>query len=91
MVGKLTLNSLATALVNIPAVSMPFTRSLKTSDICGIVLYCVIKLHILGWPFIVPRTRCTCVMIMLINPLLDMPHLSGYLGKEEMLTNRDIN
>jgi hypothetical protein len=22
-------------------------------------------------------TRCTCVMIMLFNQLLDMPHLSG--------------
>ncbi len=28
----------ATALVDIPAVSMPIARSLKTSDICGIVL-----------------------------------------------------
>jgi hypothetical protein len=31
---------------------------------------------------------------MLFNQLLDMPHLSGgwdYLGKREMLTNRDIN
>jgi hypothetical protein len=27
------------------------------------------------WPF-VPSTRCTCVMIMLFNQLLDMPHLS---------------
>ena len=26
---------------------------------------------------IVPSTRCTCVMIMLFNQLLDMPHLSG--------------
>ena len=38
---------------------------------------CVTKLHILEWPFIVPSTRCTCVMIMLLNQLLDMPHLSG--------------
>ena len=29
---------LATVLVDIPAVSMPIARSLKTSDICGIVL-----------------------------------------------------
>ncbi len=28
----------ATALVDIPAVSMPIARSLKTCDICGIVL-----------------------------------------------------
>jgi hypothetical protein len=38
MVEKLTLNYLATALVDIPAISMPIARSLKTSDICGIVL-----------------------------------------------------
>ena len=37
----------------------------------------VAKLHILEWPFILPSTRCTCVMIMLYNQLLDMPHLSG--------------
>ncbi len=34
----LTFNSRATALVDIPAVSMPIARSLKTCDICGIVL-----------------------------------------------------
>ncbi len=33
-----TLNSRATALVDISAVSMPIARSLKTCDICGIVL-----------------------------------------------------
>ena len=38
MVEKLTLYSLATALVNILAVSMPIAFSLKTGDICGIVL-----------------------------------------------------
>jgi hypothetical protein len=38
MVEKLALNSLATALVDIPAVTMPIARSLKTLDICGIVL-----------------------------------------------------
>jgi hypothetical protein len=25
--------------------------------------HCLAKLHILEWPFIVPSTRCTCVMI----------------------------
>ncbi len=34
-VEKLTFNSQATALVNIPAVSMPIARSLKTCDICA--------------------------------------------------------
>ncbi len=38
MVEKLTFNSRATALVDIPAVSMSIARSLKTCDICGIVL-----------------------------------------------------
>ncbi len=38
MVEKLTFNSWATALVGIPAVSMPIACSLKTCDICGIVL-----------------------------------------------------
>ena len=38
MVDKLAFNSLATALVDIPAVSMPIAHTLKTWDICGIVL-----------------------------------------------------
>ncbi len=38
MVEKLTFNSRATALVDIPAVSMPIACSLKTCNICGIVL-----------------------------------------------------
>ncbi len=38
MVEKWTFNSQATVLVDIPAVSMPITRSLKTCHICGIVL-----------------------------------------------------
>ncbi len=38
MVEKSTFNSRATTLVDIPAVSMPITRSLKTCDIFGIVL-----------------------------------------------------
>ncbi len=37
MVEKWTFNSQATALVDIPAVSMPIARFLKTCDICGIV------------------------------------------------------
>ncbi len=38
MVEKRTFNSRATALVDIPAILMPIARSLKTFDICGIVL-----------------------------------------------------
>uniref|UniRef100_A0A8K9X113 Origin recognition complex subunit 2 n=1 Tax=Oncorhynchus mykiss TaxID=8022 RepID=A0A8K9X113_ONCMY len=63
--SKLTLSSLATALLDIPAVSK------------SVALCCLTKLHILEWPFIVPSTRCSCVMIMLFNQLLDMPALSG--------------
>ncbi len=37
-VEKRTFNSQATALVDIPAVNMQIARSLKTCDICGIVL-----------------------------------------------------
>jgi hypothetical protein len=59
--------------VDIPAVSMPIARSLKTWDICGTVLCDKTAL----WPFIAPSTRCTYVMIMLFNQLLDMSHLSG--------------
>ncbi len=38
MVEKRTLNSQATALLDITAVSMPIARSLKTYDICGVML-----------------------------------------------------
>ena len=71
MVQKLTLNYLAIAPVDIPAVSMPITCSLKTYvALCCVTFY------------------CTCVMIMLFNQLLDMPHLSGgciLLAKEKCL------
>jgi hypothetical protein len=44
MVEKLTFNSLAAALVDISAVSIPIARSLKTWDICGNVL-CDTTIH----------------------------------------------
>jgi hypothetical protein len=61
----------------------------------SVALCCVPKLHMLELPFIVPSTRCTCVMIMLFNQIFDMPHLLGdwiILAKEKcsltgMLTN----
>jgi choline-glycine betaine transporter len=68
-------------------------NSLATA-LASVALCCVAKLHTLESPFIVASTRCTCVMIMLFNQLLDMPHLSewmDYLGNGEMLTNRDVN
>jgi hypothetical protein len=52
----------------------------------SVALCWVTKLHILEWPFIVPSTKCTCVVIMPFNQLLDMPHLSGdwiILAKEK--------
>ena len=54
MVEKLTFNSLATALVDIPSVSMPITRSL---NLRSVALCCVEKLHILKWQFIVPQHK----------------------------------
>ena len=71
MVEKLTFNSLPTAQVDIPAVSMPIAK-LETS----MALCCVTKLYILKLPLVVPSTRCTCVMIKLFNQILDMPHLT---------------
>ncbi len=72
---KETFNSQATALVDIPAVSMPIARSLKLAT--SVALFCVIKLHILEWSFIVASLRHTCAIIMLSNQHLDMPHLWG--------------
>ncbi len=42
-----------------------------------LTLYCVIKLHILEWPFILTSLRHTCAIIMLSNQYLGMPHLWG--------------
>ena len=73
MVEKLTLNYLATALVDIPsACQLHALSKLETS----VALCCVTKLHILECPLIVTSTKSTCVMTMLFNQLLDMPHLS---------------
>ncbi len=43
----------------------------------SVALCCVIKPHILEWPFIVASLRHTCAIIMLSNQHLDMPHLWG--------------
>ncbi len=43
----------------------------------SVALCCVIKLHILEWPFIVTSLRHTCAIFMLSNQHLDMPHLWG--------------
>jgi hypothetical protein len=73
MVEKLTLNSLATALVEISAVSMQIAHTLNLRPLWHC---CVTKRHILKLPFVGLSTRCTCVNSMVINQLLDMPHLS---------------
>ena len=75
MVEKLTFNSRATPLVDIPAVSMTIARSLKTCDICGIVLSDKTAHFTVEWHFIVASLRHTCAIIMLSNQHLDMPHL----------------
>ncbi len=41
----------------------------------SVALPCVIKLHILEWPFIVASLRHTCAIIMLSNQHIVMPHL----------------
>jgi hypothetical protein len=77
MVEKLTFNPLATALVDCSQhTNCNAPSKLETS----VALCCVTELLILKRPFMVPSTRCTCVMIMLFNRLLDMPHLSGGLS-----------
>ena len=74
MVEKLTLNYQATALMDIlSACQLHAPSKLEPS----VALCCVTKLHILKWAFIVLSTRCTCVIIMLFNQLLDVSHLSG--------------
>ncbi len=73
MVEKYTFNSRETSLVDIPAVSMPIARSLKSCDICGIVL-CDKTAHFRA-AFYCASLRHTCVTIMLSNQDLDMPHL----------------
>jgi hypothetical protein len=83
MVEILTLNSMATALVFF-FVSPLFGRHSYSQHANCMLWHCAsvplcsgTKLHILEQPFIVSSTKCTCVMIMQFNQLLDMSHLSG--------------
>ena len=69
-----------------------FGQILKNDGGGSVALCCVTKLHILEWPFIVSSRRCTCAVTMLLNQLLDMPHLSGgciILAKEKYLLFSD--
>ncbi len=90
MVEKLTFNSRTTALHGLQlwwtflqsACQLHVPSKLATS----VALCCVIKLHILEWPFIVASLRHTSAIIMLSNQHLDMPHLWGgwiILAKEK--------
>ncbi|CDQ70574.1 unnamed protein product [Oncorhynchus mykiss] len=57
-----------------------------SSCVVIVALCCATKRQILEWPFIFPSSKCTCVMIVLFNRLLEMPHLSGgwiILAKEK--------
>jgi hypothetical protein len=69
IVEKSTFNYLAMALVDIPAVRMPFACSPNLQHLALTTAYFRLAF--------VPSTRCPCVMIMLFNQLLEMPHLSG--------------
>ena len=82
MVEKFTLNYLATALVDIPAVTacqMHCSLNLRH------LWHCVVRqnVHVLEWPFIVHSTMCTCVMIMPFNQLIYATTVKwmDYLGK----------
>ncbi len=69
LTGKLTFrNNIAHMYLNNCRLHAP--SNLATS----VALCCVIKLHILEWPFIVASVRYTCAIIMLSNQHLDMPH-----------------
>jgi hypothetical protein len=66
MVEKLTLHSLATALVDIPAVSMPIARSLNLGDICGIVMCDKIENLSGGW-IILAMEKCSLTGMKMEN------------------------
>jgi hypothetical protein len=92
MVEKLTLNYLATALVDIPAVILPIARSLETWDICGIVL-CDKTTHF-RVAFYCPKHKvhlCNDHAVWSASWHATPVRWMDYLGKWEMLTNRDVN
>ena len=53
--------------------TLKLTLKYHATALVGIPAVSMLKRHILKWPFIIPSTRCTCVIIMLLNQLLDMP------------------
>ncbi len=70
MVEKWKFRSHATVLVCIPAISIPTSHSLKTCNICGIVLYHITAL-------VVSRQRYTCATLMLFDRRLNNHLLGG--------------
>ncbi len=89
MVEKLTLNSQATALVDIPAVSMPIARSLKTCDICGIVL-CDKTAHFSVAFYCGQPNAHLCNNHAVLSWYATPVRWMDYLGKGEVLTNTDL-
>ncbi len=71
--GEMNIQFMATALVDIPAVSMPIERSLKTCDICGIVL-CDKTAH---FRVVFYCDQPKAHLCNNHNQHLDMPHLWG--------------
>ncbi len=91
MAEKWTFNSRTTALVDI-AVSMLIARSLKTCDICGIVL-CDKTAHF-GVAFCCGQPKahlCNNHAVLLVSWYATPVRWMDYLGKGEVLTNTDLD
>jgi hypothetical protein len=92
MILKLTFNYLATALVDIPAVSMPTARSLKRSNIYGIVLFDKTAHFKVAFYCTQHKVQlCSDHAVLVSDQLLDIPHLSGrwiILAKEKCSLTR---
>ncbi len=92
MVEKLTFNSRATALVDIPAVSMPIARSLKTCDICGIVLCDKTAHYRVAFYCGQPKAHLYNNHAVQSASWYATPvRWMDYLGKGEVLTNTDLD
>ncbi len=93
MVEKLTFNSRATALVDIHTVGMPIARSLKTCDICGIVL-CDKTAHFREAFYCgQPETPHLCNYHAVSSASWNATPVRwmDYLSKGEVLTNTDLD
>ena len=89
LVEKLTFSYLATALLDIPAVSMPIAHSIKTWDICLIAL-CDKTAHF-RVAFYFPQHKAHLCKSMPFNQLLDMPDLQVDIVSWQMRNaHRDV-